>query len=185
MPPCLWFYKKVDKLAHDANQPKVKKEPKFIKPTFEKFLSQEEISNLLNTAGTCTNWDFNSALGDTIMERYESLYCKMIELNNTLITKGAAGYFWIVTSPEIASIFETATSGFHPISSEEFEGSNEIIGGVRAQGVSKFQFCGTVNGRWRLNKSSDIPSNMLLMGCNDTLESPSHYGRMMVLNFIL
>lgn len=34
-------------------------------------------------------WDANTALGDTIMEKYESLYIKLVELSNVLVAKGA------------------------------------------------------------------------------------------------
>jgi hypothetical protein len=159
----------------------------FQTPTFDKFFSYDEIMDIAGSAGTVTSWDFNSALGDTIMEKYESLYVKAVELNNVLMRKGAVGYFWIVTSPEVASIFETATAGFHPSPSEEFDRMAEYkaIDGVMPQGLPTMHYCGGVNRKWRLYKYSEVPTNMFLMGCNDQREDSSHYGRMMIANFII
>ena len=59
------------------------------------------------------DWDFSTALGDTIKEKYESLYVKVVEVTNVVHRKTLrGGANWIVTSPEVASIFETATAGF-------------------------------------------------------------------------
>lgn len=54
-------------------------------------------------------WNFNEALGDTIMEKYESLYVKLHDVGNKIgnLTR-------LICGPEVASIFETATSGFAP-----------------------------------------------------------------------
>jgi hypothetical protein len=51
-----------------------------------------------------------------------------------------------VTSPEVASIFETATAGFAPAPSETFTSSLGI------------QYVGTVNNRWRLYKDPLFPT---------------------------
>jgi hypothetical protein len=157
--------------------------PQFVKPTFEKFFDSHELSDIARNAGTVCSWDFNTALGDTIMEKYESLYVKCYEVTNVLLKKGAAGYFWIVTSPEIASIFETSRGGFAPVSSKEFE--SNIIGGVMPLGMPVIDYKGAVSARWRLYTDGLMPSNMLLIGCNDTKECNSHYGRMMIFNFIV
>lgn len=98
-----------------------KNEAEFVPPTFKTFFDSEGLADIAKTAGTVAAWDFLTALGDTIKEKYESLYVKCHELTSILLRKGAKGYFWIATSPEVASIFETATAGFWPISSREFQ----------------------------------------------------------------
>jgi hypothetical protein len=58
----------------------------------------------------------------------------------------------LVTSPEVASIFETATAGFAPAPSETFTSSLGV------------QYVGTVANRYRLYKDPLFPTNQILMG---------------------
>mgnify|MGYP003345083398 FL=1 len=116
-------------------------------------IDREVLTDLRNNAGTVASWDFNTALGDTIKEKYESLYVKVVEVTNVVHRKTLrGGANWIVTSPEVASIFETATAGFAPAASDSFTGSLGI------------QYVGTVNNRWRIYKDPLFPTGQLLMG---------------------
>jgi len=116
-------------------------------------IDREVLGDLRNNAGTVASWDFNTALGDTIKEKYESLYVKVVEVSNVVHRKTLrGGCNWIVTSPEVASIFETATAGFAPAPGEGFTSSLGI------------QYVGTVNNRWRLYKDPLFPSGQVLMG---------------------
>jgi len=116
-------------------------------------IDREVLTDLRNNAGTVAAWDFNTALGDTIKEKYESLYVKVVEVSNVVHRKTLrGGCNWLVTSPEVASIFETATAGFAPTPSETFTSSLGI------------QYVGTVNNRWRLYKDPLFPSGQILMG---------------------
>lgn len=116
-------------------------------------IDREVLTDLRNNAGTVAAWDFNTAMGDTIKEKYESLYVKVVEVSNVVHRKTLrGGCNWIVTSPEVASIFETATAGFAPSPSETFTSSLGI------------QWVGTVNNRWRLYKDPLFPAGQLMMG---------------------
>jgi len=116
-------------------------------------IDREVLTDLRNNAGTVSVWDFNTALGDTIKEKYESLYVKVVEISNVVHRKTLrGGCNWIVTSPEVASIFETATAGFAPSPSETFTSSIGV------------QYVGTVSNRWRLYKDPLFPQGQILMG---------------------
>jgi hypothetical protein len=116
-------------------------------------IDREVLGDLRNNAGTVTSWDFATALGDTIKEKYEALYVKVVEVSNVVHRKTLrGGCNWIVTSPEVASIFETATAGFAPSPSETFTSSLGI------------QYVGTVNSRWRIYKDPLFPTNQMLLG---------------------
>jgi hypothetical protein len=116
-------------------------------------IDREVLTDIRNNAGTVASWDFNTALGDTIKEKYESLYVKVVEVSNIIHRKTLrGGANWLVTSPEVASIFETATAGFAPATSETFTSSLGI------------QYVGTVNNRWRMYKDPLFPTNQILMG---------------------
>lgn len=116
-------------------------------------IDREVLTDLRNNAGTVSAWDFNTALGDTIKEKYESLYVKVVEISNVVHRKTLrGGCNWMVTSPEVASIFETATAGFAPTPSDTFTSSLGI------------QYVGSVNNRWRLYKDPLFPTSQILMG---------------------
>jgi hypothetical protein len=116
-------------------------------------IDREVLTDLRNNAGTIAAWDYNTALGETVKEKYESLYIKVVELSNVVHRKTLrGGCNWIVTSPEVAAIFETATAGFAPAPSETFTSSLGI------------QYVGTVSNRWRMYKDPLFPNNQLLLG---------------------
>jgi hypothetical protein len=116
-------------------------------------IDREVLTDLRNNAGTIAVWDFNTALGDTIKEKYESLYIKVVEVSNVVHRKTLrGGCNWLVTSPEVASVFETATAGFAPAPSETFTSSLGI------------QYVGTINNRWRLYKDPLFPQGQILLG---------------------
>jgi hypothetical protein len=116
-------------------------------------IDREVLTDLRNNAGTVSAWDFNTAMGDTIKEKYESLFIKIVEVSSVIHRKTLrGGANWIVTSPEVAAIFETATAGFAPAPSENFTSSLGI------------QYVGTVNTRWKLYKDPLFPSGQLMLG---------------------
>ena len=116
-------------------------------------IDREVLTDLRNNAGTVSVWDFNTALGDTIKEKYESLYVKVVEVSNIIHRKTLrGGANFLVCSPEVASIFETATAGFAPAPSETFTSSLGI------------QYVGTVNNRFRLYKDPLFPTGQILLG---------------------
>ena len=116
-------------------------------------IDREVLGDLRNNAGTVSAWDYSTALGDTVKERYESLSVKVVEISNVIHRKTLrGGANWLVTSPEVASVFETATAGFAPAPSETFTSSLGI------------QYVGTVNNRWRLYKDPLFPTGQILMG---------------------
>ena len=116
-------------------------------------IDREVLTDLRNNAGTVAVWDFNTALGDTIKEKYESLYVKVVEVSNIIHRKTLrGGANFLVCSPEVASIFETATAGFAPAPSETFTSSLGI------------QYVGTINNRFRLYKDPLFPTGQILLG---------------------
>ena len=116
-------------------------------------IDREVLTDLRNNAGTVAVWDFNTALGDTIKEKYESLYVKVVEVAAVVHRKTLrGGANWMVTSPEVASIFETATAGFAPAPSDTFTTSLGV------------QYVGTVNQKFRLYKDPLFPTGQILMG---------------------
>lgn len=116
-------------------------------------IDREVLGDLRDNAGTVSAWDYNTALGDTIKERYESLFVKLVEVSAVIHRKTLRSEAnWIVTSPEVAALFETATAGFAPIPSESFTSGIGV------------QYVGTVNKRWTVYKDPAFPQGQILMG---------------------
>lgn len=127
-------------------------------------IDREVITDLRNNAGTVATWDFNTTLGETVKEKYESLYVKLVEIGNLIHKKtlrGAAN--WIVCSPEVAAIFESATAGFAPTMSDSFTVSAGI------------QYVGAVNQKWQIYKDPLFPTTSILMGYKGSTPLDSGY----------
>lgn len=54
-------------------------------------------------------WSWADALGDTVMEKYESLYVSVMK-----VAEYCGELRYVICSKEVASIFETATCGYEP-----------------------------------------------------------------------
>ncbi len=116
-------------------------------------IDREILGDIKRNAGTVSVWDFNTALGHNIKEKYESLYVKVVEMSAAIHRKTLRGDAnWIVTSPEVAAIFETATAGFAPAPTDTFTGSLGV------------QYVATINQKWRLYKDPNFERNQLIMG---------------------
>lgn len=116
-------------------------------------IDREVLTDLRNNAGTVSVWDFSTAFGDTIKEKYESLFVKLTEVSAVVHRKTLrGGCNWLVCSPEVASIFETATAGFAPEPSDTFTSSLGV------------QYVGTVSKKWRVYKDPLFPQGQVLMG---------------------
>ena len=142
-----------------------------------------DLYELLTNAGVVSAWDMNTALGDTIREKYEALYQKLHEITDYLIRQGASGYFWIAAPHAIAELLETA-SGSH------FESPKLIPGpppfdNQRKLGDNEILDKGTLNQRWRIFECSLFPSNQFLVGVNNEICEPQNYARISIANFII
>lgn len=115
------------------------------------YLNMKIINYLTKIAGTRTTWDFANCCGDTIKQKFESLYVRIVETSAVIHRKTwRGGANFIITSPEIASIFETATTGFR--ASDDY-GDDLFV-----------QYCGIVNSRWGLYKYTMMKPGMILIG---------------------
>lgn len=142
----------------------------------------DDLLRLLDNAGTVSCWNFQTALGDTIMEKYESLYVHLIEVNNFILHKAPpGGYFWIATTKEIASFLEERP-GFTSSSEKKF--GPYPFDRQYALGYSEeVQDIGTVNNRWRIFACDKIPTNKMLMGLDNYERDPIAYARLSIENF--
>ena len=128
----------------------------FTRPLGKKFWATgPDLIELLTNAGVISCWDMHTALGDTIREKYESLYHKLFEVTDVTIRHGASGYFWIAAAQPLAELLEHASGtafepalfvkGEPPFDNQKKLGSNEV--------VDK----GTMNKRWRIFQCNLLP----------------------------
>jgi hypothetical protein len=137
------------------------------------FLNPQNIAAMRETAHTITCWDFNNALGETLTEKFKSAYIKIMEVTNVLIAKGAKGYFWVVMTPEVSSMFTTLKLEYTPDQVEMgMEGVTEV---------------GILDRRWRMYVENSLYERQtILVGCGlDDTPDPEHVGRISIHNYII
>lgn len=122
---------------------------------------------MLDSVKVNLEWDFNTCLGDTVKEKYENLcqtinkLCELLQINNP--------QKWIVATPMISSVFETATTGFIPAKFNKYKVSNE----------DGFYYCGMFDG-FLVFKDKWFPKDKILVGCG--LEEIIKWGTITVKN---
>lgn len=121
-----------------------------------------------HNASVVSCWDFNTSLGATILEKYQSLTVKICETTQVLIRNGASGYFWIICSPEVSSIFEKSVKtnkkhDYYPM------------------GIKNRQFIGIMDKRWRVYVDPNMQPTYLLIGHDNS----NDLARIAIANFIV
>lgn len=133
--------------------------------------TKEEFLRCLETAGTKTAFDWQCCYGNTVLEKYESLYVKLVEITNVLIRKSGGGCFWIMTSPELGSVL---AKNLTPSSMD-----------LLPQGTESTIWIGTIERKWMLFTNSQFPTNRMLISraylpTADVLQSAS----VLIANFV-
>ena len=116
----------------------------------------EEIRENCATVGC---WSFTGALGNTLKEKYGSLYVYLLEVCDIIRKKSDRECNFILTSSELLTLF-TLHHDWRP------------------QGVlteEDFGYIHTINAR-RIYCSSSIPRNEMLLGVNPTKDASTFYG---------
>lgn len=160
------------------------------------------IQGALERAKVRLVYDFNLSLGDTIKEKFIMLNHMVLTLEHQVqcnippvwAKQGEWAYcryprFWMVAGPEVSAIFETATSGFKPISSEEYQKETEKS--LQKVGyISEFSWYEEINFGIELYRSLKIDPKMVLTGYTFDGSRPQfshegdHYGMIEVKNWI-
>ncbi len=93
-------------------------------PNAVQWIGDKIPDSMLPVPAVCT-WNFETELGKTIKEKYESKYVKVVEVKN-VVNRKPLPTNWLTTSPEDASVFEAANANsdiFPPWNTEIY---NEI-----------------------------------------------------------
>ncbi len=121
----------------------------FVMPTFETFLTESQIKTAVKNAHIIEALDFNQLRGDTYKEKYEDFYLKILDVTNKLITNGAKGYFWILTTTEVGNIFK-CVAGFAP----NYDDVDKLNGQLPL-GMPGIKYTGLISSKWRLYETND------------------------------
>lgn len=105
-------------------------------------ITHDQIAKMLEQAVITQDFSLKDSLGDTIGEKYESLYLKMIDVSKEL------GLPMIIAGRDVCSIFESCTAGLTQRLTPHEPGVHEL---------------GVVNWRWRLILDTDLPNDVLII----------------------
>lgn len=103
--------------------------------------------------GTNALCSLETFLGATLKEKYEGLYVKIVELLSVCKAKGGDGEEWIITTPEIAAIFECTCI--------------PLIPGQGLDRPTEVTYLGCINARWKLYADPNMDKDVLLLGKGD------------------
>ena len=90
--------------------------------------------------------------GETILDKYESLYVKLIEITNFMLRKGASEESLELILPE--NIFNIFAGCYAAFSEEQYEKSNGRT------------YLGRLNNRWKLYVDDNIPEDKIKIESN-------------------
>lgn len=132
---------------------------------------------MMEKAQTVASVNFNTLLGDTIKEKYESLYVRLIEVENIVLRASTKeGDMWLCTSPEIASIFETMTYTWTP--TQCYSPARKISADKSPQYIG-------ASFRIKFYIHHLFPQNMILLGVGRGELPPENLARFRLDNFII
>lgn len=138
----------------------------------DKFFNHALVQSLLTTAGTNETIDWTVlnelALG---VDPYTKLHKKLLDITNTIIKKGAKGYFWLVCSPEMGDVLASIKS-FTPTFVEQY-----------ALGYPIIMFMGILDKRWRIYTDLALPNQTILLGSAFSKKHVNFYANITVENF--
>lgn len=95
------------------------------------------------------NFDYNQCLGDTVMEKFETIYVMFHNLYGILDYGRLITKKWVIVGLEWSEIFGTSTC-FYPASKRDSADPVDCIGNI--------------NSKWLIYKSLNLEPNMAILG---------------------
>lgn len=137
--------------------------PEDLEPANDAFFTHQLIELILKQAAThvTANW-----------HDLTSLYDKLREVQNTLLVKGAKGYFWLVMPPEINEILEIN----HPKKYVTVPMDQLPLG------YNCILYMGTLDKRWRMY-ADPLLKDTVVMGATFSKKNPNFYATLKLEGF--
>lgn len=136
----------------------------------DRFFTHPVVEWFLTNAGTTVTWDWTTISGDTIKEKYEALYIKLVETTNMVVHKGGKGFFWLVCTPEMSDLLAT-TVNFVPAFNEQFPLGYNIV-----------QRMGILGKRWLVYSDPLVPVGTILIGAGFSKKPNNYYCKIKIEN---
>ena len=133
--------------------------------------SDFSLGKLASQAYTRCSWDFSNALGDTMREKFESFYVKLVDVTHVVVKKGGKRLFSLFASPAVVSIFDSYTNSKLHLTQEQ-----------RPFGIDIVEV-GVVHNRWRLYQVESLKTNECII-CDERF-IPEHAALMTISNFVV
>jgi len=138
------------------------------------FFTHRLVEELSKAAATKERINWDQLFGETIEERRGDLYCSLKDHTQTIVKLGGKGFFWIVTSPELASILSS--------SKQEFNFSDAAD--QMPLGYDYVLFEGILQKRWRVYSDPLVPINQVLIGTGFRKKISAYYAVLTIDNFV-
>jgi len=137
----------------------------------DRFFTHPVVDWFLTNAGTTITFDWKTlSLGDTIKEKNEALYTKLVETTNMVVQKGGKGFFWIVCTPQMSDFMATSVN-FVPAFNEQFPLGYNIV-----------QRMGILGKRWLIYSDPLVAADTLLIGAGFSKKHVNYYCKIKIEN---
>ena len=134
---------------------------------------ESDFLKLLDNCGTVSAWDFNTSLGDSLREKYETLIFKLAEVAGVVAKKiEKPEFFWAALPSPLAMSLEAGLD-------------RSLTADYVPMGGREPRFIGTLMARIKLYECPCMPENQILIGCGDQPKNPDHYARICICNYIV
>lgn len=147
----------------------------------EFWADSKDLIDLTEKACVRCVYNFDTALGVTIVEKMEGVVGKIYEIINVIQTHGGSGYFWVATNRGLA-IWIKCLKNFEQ---SKFKYPDAVFDNQLPIGTELIFDWGTYNNDFRLFVCDKLHENKILIGVNNDLENYMHYGQIKIENFII
>lgn len=134
------------------------------------FFNRINVQHCLGSADPLTLDYSKDLLGGTVKEKMEALVSKLKEYTLQMTKKGAKGFFWLVCSDDMVSMFENTQADFRPVGIDQMPLGYDCI-----------LYMGTLNKRWRIYQDPHM-NNTILIGAGFSRKSKNYYSKVTIEN---
>lgn len=121
----------------------------------EDLFTKEVIPHLLTRCGTIAVCDYGTFLGDSLKEKFESLYIKLHEVSNVVAAKSGLHPHWILAGTFVGNLIGCFSSSY---------GHNEK--------PKVTNYVKRLNNKWDVFRTEQLEPGMVIMGTNEALRNP-------------
>lgn len=130
----------------------------------DKFFTHPVVDWFLTNAGSTETVNWDDVIDNKNKEnKYQKLVQKLYEITDSVVKKGAKGYFWLICSPQVSDMLATQKS-FNSAFLEQFPLGYQIV-----------LHMGTLEKRWRIYSDLALNNNTMLLGAGFSKKHLNYY----------